>query len=251
MKRARRKPQQTADEPQPNSMFEQLFVGMTNSEAAIEPPTPTAPIDPERDAQWQGCCKALFNQRHHPDDWGRLQVALLERVGNQHLLSTALELVAGMAAAGVRRWDFLPGPIDAELAESPAWVTQRLARRKAEQDQTENARRLRQKLARAFGQPTSSGTGTPGYLQQSKYSLNELAQRLQWTKDAHEADGREFRRELLDHRSPHYIRVRDGGISNKQITIMAGEITGQREPRSFDDNWNIVIGWLSEQEAQR
>ena len=91
--------------------------------------------------------------------------------------------------------------------------------------------------------------GTPSYLQQSKYSLEQLGQRLEWTKGAHEAAGREFRRELLDHRSPHFIKVPQGGISNKQVVIMAGMITGQRQRRSFDDNWNIVMGWWADQQS--
>ena len=221
-------------------------------ESVAEQPltVPHVPTDPKRDAQWQGCCKALFNQRHRPDDWEQLQVVLLEQVDDQRLPSAALALVAGIVAAGVSRWDWLPAPTDDELADTKAWAAQRLADRSREQDRAEDARRLRQKVARAFGQPTSGGTGTPGYLQRSKFSLEQLGRRLRWTKDAHEGAGREFRREFLDHRSPHFIKVRNGGISNKQVVIMAGEITGQRQQRSFDDVWNIVTGWLSEQQPE-
>ena len=216
--------------------------------ALLASPAPVVPTDPKRDAQWQGCCKVLFNQRHQPNDLEQLQAELLKQV-DQPLLSAALELVAGMATAGVRRWDWLPAPTDDELADPKAWVAQQLADRSCKQDRAEDARRLRQKVARAFGQPTTGGTGTPSYLQQSKYSLEQLGQRLEWTKGAHEAAGREFRRELLDHRSPHFIKVPQGGISNKQVVIMAGMITGQRQRRSFDDNWNIVMGWWADQQS--
>ena len=30
---------------------------------------------------------------------------------------------------------------------------------------------------------------------------------------------------------------------------MAGMITGQRQRRSFDDNWNIVMGWWADQQS--
>lgn len=218
-----------------------------------EQPAPPAPTEtnPDRDVLWQGLCKLAFNNRRCPDEWPALQAEL--QVIDQCLASTALELVTGVLAAGLPRWDWLPAPSDDELAQPQAWVARRLAEQHTKQDRAEHDRRLRQKIARAFpGQSPATGTGTinPVHLQKSKLSLEERLRRLQWTKDKHVAEGREFRRELLDHRSPHYISARNGGISNKQIIITANDIVeqrgGQRDPRPFDDNWNIVMGLLSE-----
>ena len=175
--------------------------------ALLASPAPVVPTDPKRDAQWQGCCKVLFNQRHQPNDLEQLQAELLKQV-DQPLLSAALELVAGMAAAGVRRWDWLPAPTDDELADPKAWVAQQLADRSP---RSRTGPRTPAACGRRWRERSDNrrpdGTGTPSYLQQSKYSLEQLGQRLEWTKDAHEAAGREFRRELLDHRSPHFIKV--------------------------------------------
>jgi hypothetical protein len=59
-----------------------------------------------------------------------------------------------------------------------------------------------------------------------------------------------FRRQDLDHRSPNYIRAAKGGVSNKQIAIMACMIEGQ-EPRSFDESWKIVMHYMDERRARR
>jgi hypothetical protein len=227
----------------------------TTEPAAI---LPAAPDDDRRAAQWQGCCKFAFNLRHHPKDWEEFQTKLrdgyqVSHVDDQRMVSTAIALVVGLAAAGVRRWDWLPAPSDAELAEPEVWATRRLAHRRVEEDEAERERRFRQKAARAFRQSPSVGTGVvnPVHLQRSKHNLDELAQRLEYTKSAHEAAGREFTPKLLDHRSLHYIKTRNGGISNKQVIIMACEITKQRERRPFDDNWQIVMNWWNDWKTQR
>jgi hypothetical protein len=103
-------------------------------------------------------------------------------------------------------------------------------------------------LARALGQvpPAGNGTINPIHLQQPKRSLEEMGQRLE------RAMSREgFEREWLDHRSPHYISDRDGGISNKQIVLMANLIVGRQEKRSYDENWTIVTNWLHSRQAQQ
>jgi hypothetical protein len=51
-------------------------------------------------------------------------------------------------------------------------------------------------------------------------------------------------REDLDHRSPQYISDAKGGISNKQIVLMANLITKRQEPRPFDNNWAIVTEFM-------
>ena len=163
------------------------------------------------------------------------------------MMTAAISLVSGMSGAGVKRWDWLPAPSVEELADPAAWAERRLAERRVVQDEAERIRRQQQKVARAFGQPPSGGSGTinPVYLQKLKYSLEELARRLE---QAMSKEG--FRREDLDHRSPNYISVAKGGISNKQITIMACMIAG-RAPRSFDESWNIVTDFLDKRRAEK
>ena len=184
-------------------------------------PAPELQPAPTDAKQWQGLCKLAFNNRHHPDDWQELQAKHLQM--DERLVSTAVELVAGVVEDGVRRWDWLPPPNDAELAEPSAWVAQRLAARRAEQDEAERDRRLRQEDG-----PRVRAVGS------NWHRRNKL--------------------ELLDHKSPHYINARDGGVSNKQITIIANDIVeqrgGRREPRSFDENWKIVMDRANEQQPE-
>ena len=75
------------------------------------------------------------------------------------MMTAALNLVTGMAAAGVRRWDWLPAPTADDIANPAAWATRRLAERRTEQDAADRPRRWEGKIARAFGQsqPASNG----------------------------------------------------------------------------------------------
>ena len=126
----------------------------------------------------------------------------------------------GLAAGAQRR----------RIADPAAWVTRRLAERRTEQDAADRPRRWEGKIARAFGQSQPASNGgqiNPIHLQHPKHSLEEMARRLEWVIAEHAKRG-EFRREDLDHRSPYYISDRDGGISNKQIVLMANLITGGR-----------------------
>ena len=210
----------------------------------------------DRNTQWQGCCKFAVNLHRQPADWDKFKAELqsgyqVREVGDQRLVAAALALVADLAEAGVRRWDFLPAPSEADLAEPEAWAARRLAERRREQDDAEADRRWQQRQARAFGQrPPGNGTVNPVHLQRSKHSLEELGRRLQWVIAQHQAAGREFKREFLDNRSDYYIDVAGGGVANKQVTIMACEITGVRERRDFDDSWNIVMDWLRERQVK-
>lgn len=226
-----------------------------------EPVAHPAPTGTNREAQWQKCCKHAANLHRQPIDWLQYKAKLekgynIPLLDDQRLMSTALELVNSMVVAGVRRWDWLPAPTDDDLAQPEAWIEQRLALRKIEQDEAERDRRLRQKEARAFGLPTSNGTGIgmPVYRQKPKHSLDELVRRLRWTMDAHKAAGRAFTRELLDPNSPHYLDDRSNSITNKQIIMMANTIVeqrgGQRGPRPFNENFNIVIDYADEREAE-
>jgi hypothetical protein len=220
--------------------------------------TNTAPAGTDhRQAQWKGCCKLAFNLHRRPNDWAQFQVKLqngyrIPYVDDPQLMPTALELVSNMAAAGVHKWDWLPAPGADDLADPAAWVARRLAERRSEQNAAERDRRLRQKEARAFGQPGPTGNGAinPVHEQQSKHTLDELARRLEFVMAKHQAEHGEFKREWLDHRSDFYINARDGGISNKQAVIMANAIVGRQERRSFDENWKIVMDWLRARRAK-
>ena len=55
----------------------------------------------------------------------------------------------------------------------------------------------------------------------------------------------------LDHRSKYYIADRAGGISNKQIVLMANLIVRRQEKRPYDENWNIVMEWLRKRRAEQ
>ena len=56
------------------------------------------------------------------------------------MMTAALALVAGMADAGVRRWDWLPAPSTDDLSDPAAWAARRLVERRAEQDAAERGR---------------------------------------------------------------------------------------------------------------
>jgi len=204
----------------------------------------------EWDVLWCKYCKLAF-KLYHSDQLAEFQNELhagrLLRVTEPLLMTAAIHLVSGMAPAGVRRWDWLPAPATDDLVDPAGWAAQRLAAERTSQEETERTRRMDQMIARAFGQPRSGGGETinPVYLQQSKHSLEELVRRLE--QAARRAG---FRREHLDHRSPNYISVAKGGISNKQITIMACMIAG-RAPRSFDESWNIVTDFLDKRRAEK
>jgi hypothetical protein len=225
--------------------------------AEVETTTTNAGAD-QREEQWQGCCRLAFNLSRRGEELAQYQAKLenghrVPFVDDARLMSTALALVSGMAAAGVRKWGWLPAPSTEDLADPASWVTRRLAQRRSEQNDAERDRRLRQKEARAFGQRGLTGNGTinPVHEQRSKHSLEELARRLEFVMAKHQADHGEFKREWLDHRSNFYIHDCDGGISNKQVAIMACEITGSRSRRAFDENWKIVTDYLRERQVEK
>jgi predicted DNA-binding transcriptional regulator AlpA len=231
-------------------------------EVTIEEPTNTPPSSIEstevialsdRDALWQGYCRlavALHRRGNAAEFKTDLLAGQIPTVTDTALMQAALALVAGMSAAGVKRWNWLPAPTRDELADPEAWAARRLIDRRAAQD-AEGSGRWDAQVARALRQPpTAKGTINPVHLQQSKYDLAELARRLEWTIAKHKAERGDFKREWLDHRSQHYISDAAGGISNKQVSIMAGEITGSRSRREFDANWKIVTDWLRERQAE-
>ena len=228
----------------------QLLNSATSGEIAALAPSAVPPVAPPKDdrrtAQWKGCCKLAVNLHRKPVEFLQFRTKLesghrVPQVDDQRMVTAALQLVNGLAVVGVRRWDFLPAPSEGELAQLEDWAAQRLADRRTEQDREDEERRLLQKQARAFGErPAGNGTINPVHRQRSKYSLDQLMQRLHDTIAKHKAAGREFTHALLDHQSDHYIRVQDGGISNKQVIIASCEISGRQERRPFDEHFEVV-----------
>jgi hypothetical protein len=231
-------------------------------EVTIEEPANTVPSTvespkvtalSERNQLWQGYCRlaVTLQRRGNTAEFKTdLQTGQIPRVAEPLLMETALALVAGMPAAGVKRWHWLPAPTADDLADPSGWVARRLTEQRAAQDGAGRNGRWDAQVAQALREPrVGKGTINPVHLQQSKYELDELTRRLNWTKAKHQAEGRGFKREYLDHRSPHYVRVSSGGISNKQVTIMANTIAGVKQRRSFDQNWNIVMKFLDDRET--
>jgi hypothetical protein len=203
----------------------------------------------DRNALWADYCKLALNLyrtgRIAQFDAG-LEAGHHPLIVDPALMAAALSLVRGAAAAGVRPWTgWSPAPSAADLADPAAWTSQRLADQRVAEDVAERVKRLDRAIARALGGPQSAATGTinPVYLQKSRRSLDELAQRLEWVIAEHSKRG-PFRREDLDHRSPHYISDRAGGISNKQIALMGNLIVGRQEQRPYDQNWKIVMDFM-------
>jgi hypothetical protein len=215
----------------------------------IETNTAAAGAD-HRQAQWKGCCKLAFNLHHRPDELAQYQAKLqngyrVPYVDDLQLMPAALELVSNMAAAGVKRWDWLPPPSSDDLADLAAWVTRRLTERRTKQDEAERDRRLRQKEARAFGQSPAGGNGIPVYAQRLKRPLAEAGDSLERVMAQHQAEHGEFDPRWLDPNSPRFI----DGVTNKEIIMMASEISGRRERRSFEENWTIVMDYVRERKA--
>jgi hypothetical protein len=203
----------------------------------------------DRNTLWADYCKVALNL-YRSDQIAQFQANLQAGhhplIVDPALMVAALSLVRGAAAAGVRPWTgWAPPPNAADLADPATWASQRLAAQRVAEDEAEHVKRLDRAIARALGGPQSAATGTinPVHLQQSKHDLDELARRLEWVIAEHTKRG-PFRREDLDHRSPHYISDRAGGISNKQVVLMANLIVGRQEKRSYDQNWKIVMVWM-------
>jgi hypothetical protein len=173
------------------------------------------------DALWP--CYCNFLKKLPPDDLQNfendLRAARCPQVKQPELMLASIALVRGMAASGVRAANWPPAPSNNDLANLPGWVEQQLASARADQEVEQRNIRWRRRLAcelgKATGQRQSLG-GTPVHAQRSKHSLEELAKRLEWTIAKHEAEEGQFNRTWLDHRSPHYIRDRDGGIDTNR-----------------------------------
>jgi hypothetical protein len=219
----------------------------TGTNIAIKP-TPT-----EWDKAWQGYCKYATGLHRRPDDLADFEADLQggrrPDVTEPAMMTAALALVSGMADAGVRRWDFLPPPSGDDLRDPAAWAGQRLVERRAEQDAAERVRNQQRKLARALGQtlPAGNGTGRPVYRQRLGRPLAEVGDALNRVIAEHQSKHGEFKRQWLDPNSPRFI----AGVTNKEVIMMASEISGRQEERPYDQNWTIVTNWLRNRQAQQ
>ena len=170
-------------------------------------------------------------------------------------MRAAIDFVTQRGNLPQRRWP--PAPTGEQLEDLPGWITQRLAEDQVEQEAAERRKRWQKRLARELRKDAGelqdsnlSRTG-PVYLQKSKHDFTELARRLESTIAKHQAARGTFERTWLDCHSRHYIRDRDGGISVKGIIFMANAIVGRQEHREYDENWSIVMNWLTELHASR
>jgi hypothetical protein len=192
------------------------------------------------------CSYCAHASKRRPDELSNLKADVeagrRPDVSEPALMLAAIELAVGLSEAGLkkRNTNWLPPPTADDLTDPAAWVTRRLAEQRVVQNEAERIRRGQQKLARDLGlpRPAGSGIGKPVYLQQPRLRLDELVQRVE---RAISRPG--FQRQWLDPNSKHYDRSADG-VSNKQIIMLAGLITGRQEPRSFDENWKIVTEYL-------
>jgi hypothetical protein len=134
-----------------------------------------------------------------------------------------------------------PPPTAQEMADLEAWAANVEAKHKRNAEYEKLDRKLR-------GLSPNRGNGKaigPARLQKSKFSKDELLQRLRYVMDLHDEKHMGFERRYLDPNNKYHIPVCDGGISNKQVPFLAGFIVGNNDERSYDDNWKIVSEYLS------
>ena len=207
----------------------------------------------EWDKAWQGYCKYAIGLHRRPDDLADFEVDLQggrrPDVTEPAMMTAALALVVRHGGRGRPALGLVAGAQRRRPSDPAAWAARRLAERRAEQDEAERVRHQQRKLARALGQIAAgrqrdrqAGLPTaPGR------PLAEVGDALDRVIAEHQAKHGEFKRQWLDPNSPRFI----AGVTNKEIIIMASEITGQSEWRSFNENWSIVTNWLHSRQAQQ
>jgi hypothetical protein len=170
------------------------------------------------------------------------------------LIEVIAKLIKGFDEAGVlvRSLKWPSPPSDEQLKDPDEYVGECVAEARFEQEAAKRQRGfqnvMNHALVRAGQEPASDGLNiNPVHLQNPRYSLEELAERLTATIARHEAERGGFIREYLDPKATYYIPVKDGGIANKQVSMMVNMITGHRKHRRFDLNWRIVTDWLFQQ----
>jgi hypothetical protein len=135
----------------------------------------------------------------------------------------------------------LPPPAEKDLSDVGNWV--RL--RRAEQAERERAKRFNDRLARSLG--NSAAKGFPLHQQRPEHSLSELRQRLKSVIAHHEAHNGGFGWPMLDPSSKFWLR--DSGITSKTIVLMAHQIFPSDQPRTIEENRQIVSHWLDTEEV--
>jgi hypothetical protein len=210
------------------------------TDAAAEPATFPPIPNGVREDFWQSAEKVRRTR-----DLSQLAHAIEEgwsAVDDVELAKAAVALVRHLRAERVTNWSWPPCPTVDELAAQDDWLAQRLSAAQAEQQAGQKERQARNRLRQAgLSSQPAGGPGVPVRLQRLKITLDEARERLAHVVKTHEErTGGQFKREWLDHRYPHFITNADGGLSNKQIVLMANEIAGNNDERSFDESWAIV-----------
>jgi hypothetical protein len=194
------------------------------------------------EALWQAYTKhvALENRA------GRLAELIASLDANSdlaapQLMHAAINLRVAATAAGLGKFTWPPAPSEDELNNS-AWVERcvtraRAASEAAAENRRRNARLTRQLRAVGIG---TTGKGVPVWQQKSKLSLDELADQFVATVAEHESVHGKFEREWLDPNNSHFI---DGGMTNKQVIILASMIAGPAE-RPFEECFNIAMEYM-------
>lgn len=193
----------------------------------------------DRDAYWQSCEKVRtkrdLSQLAHDLEQGAAGV------DDAELAKAAVALVRATRTEGVTSWTWPPCPTQDELIDLDDWLAEQLSAAQVEAETAKDQRRVRDRLRKAGLCTQAGGPGVPLRKQRLKITLDEARTRLVSVIKAHQVrTAGQFRREWLDPKYPYYIADRDGGLANKQITLMANEIIGNNDERSFDESWEIV-----------
>jgi hypothetical protein len=188
-------------------------------------------LDADRQAIWRRAvkCVRLWRQRNELDEFkADLDSDRPPKVADRALMRAALALTQ----VDIGAW--IPAaPTVEQLSNLDAWVEQ------VEADHRRNTRN-RKWERELLGLP-KGGNGKPVRLQQSKYSQDELLQRLEHVIAWHDNNSRGFQRRFLDPNCKKYfIAVEDGGIANKQVKFLANMIVGNTDERPFEESWKIV-----------
>lgn len=82
----------------------------------------------------------------------------------------------------------------------------------------------------------TTGTGTPWVDQELSEPLIDVIEKVRKGVVGKLVTDGEFRRQDMDHNSDGYF-----GLSNKQITILAGKLDPSCRDKPFEDKWRVVM----------
>jgi hypothetical protein len=218
--------------------------GPDNEVSSHDPTTPEAPTQGPSCVTWEKVLEIVRKLRRYKkmdsflEDWrnGKRKFT----IEPEELIDVAERLIVAFEAAGVRPSKWPSAPTGEQLRDLDEWIAACVANVETKRSGYESI------VDRALGiEQAPTGQINPVYLQKLSISREKFFGQLRALIARHreENDG-VFHREWLDHKSKKYIKVKDGGISNKQITIMACEIAGQK-PRLFEDSFKIVLAELA------